>query len=164
MLLGNGERRGLVCRYLGRRSIMLDCNPVLFSCTYDIHGASAPAQVRYYWGSEQGSIDIGSQHYEVVKQGWLSGEWTLECGGQVIARALQPLFTRSFEVEHNGQELTLSPVLFSRQFDVSIGSQLIGTIGPTGVFTRRSLVQCDALSELMQIFCFWLVALTWRRD
>jgi hypothetical protein len=39
-----------------------------------------------------------------------------------------------------------------------------GSIRPIHLFTRRAVIECsDDVPELVQLFCFWLIALMWRR-
>ena len=51
-----------------------------------------------------------------------------------------------------------------RTFHISTAGTTQGTIRPAHPFTRRAFVECnDSVPELVQLFAFWLAALTWKR-
>jgi hypothetical protein len=146
---------------------MYSCIPEsFFNWNYRVEAAAAPvAAVSFNMFTEQGSIRCGGVEYAVRKNGWLSGEWTLELDGRVCARAVKmnPL-VRKFEVSENGSVFLLKKVLMSRAYEIFQGPRLIGSIGREGMFTRRAAIDCtDEISGPGQLFCFWLAVLTWRR-
>lgn len=139
-------------------------------CSWDFtaHGlSSGPAVIAYEWITEQGMIVVGKSCYDVKKHGLFSGHWTLELVGRVIAQAQKPsaLF-RSFEVSSDEVCFTLaaqSP--FQRAFEIVSEDRVVGSIVPAHAFTRRAVMECsDAISEHVQLFAFWLAALTWKRS
>jgi hypothetical protein len=116
--------------------------------------------------SEQGNVSLGGVTYDVVKKGLFSGEWSLQGQGEIVAAARKPsAMFRSFTVTFGGGGLTLqaqSP--FSRVFQLLNSERVIGEIRPAHPFTLRALMQCDDdVPQLVQLFAFWLVALSWRR-
>lgn len=116
---------------------------------------------------EQGGIRFAGLDYAVVKHGWLSGKWTLEHGEKVHAEAHKPRATcRAFQVHSGAPEIVLEArSAFTRSYEVSQDGVTVGTIRPIHAFTRRAVIECDpGIPELTQLFCFWLVALTWRRS
>jgi hypothetical protein len=147
---------------------MLTCLPKsLCSWDYRIRGAAAgDGAVTFNWLSEQGTISLGGVALNVLKQGWLSGKWTLESEAGAYAVAIKPsaLF-RSFDVEAGEQKFKVAAAsTFGRTFEITEAGRTLGTIRPAHPFTRRAFVECDAsVSELVQLFAFWLAALTWRR-
>jgi hypothetical protein len=147
---------------------MLTCLPQsLCNWNFRILGApSGEAGLTFNFFTEQGTISLGGAELTVRKHGWLSGEWSLERGGETYADARKPsAMFRSFELHCGDTELTVkarSP--FGRGFDLVAGGGVVGTIQPVHPFTRRATIECgDAVPELAQLFAFWLVVLTWRR-
>lgn len=147
---------------------MFTCLPrSLCSWDFRILGTSAePAAVTLHFLSEQGEIVYGPTRFAVRKHGWLSGHWSLESGERAYAEAQKrSAFVRAFEVREADTELTLraeSPL--TRRYEILSGGSLLGTISPAHPFTRRASIDCASqVSEPAQLFCFWLVALTWRR-
>jgi hypothetical protein len=147
---------------------MFTCLPQsMCSWDYLVRGAATgEATVTFNWLSEQGTISLGGVTLNVTKQGWLSGKWTLDSGMGAYATAVKPsaLF-RSFDLEAGEQKFKVAAAsTLGRTFEISAGGQTLGTIRPAHPFTRRAFVECDAsVSELVQLFAFWLTALTWRR-
>jgi hypothetical protein len=147
---------------------MLTCLPYgLCSWNYRVLGTTQGQAVVTFAGmSEQGGIDLGGRRFSIAKQGWLSGRWDLEGGGGVAATAakLSP-FSRSFEIRAGDLHLDLqAQSAFARPFDLRANGRIVGSICPVHPFTRRTLIECDpCVPELIQLFAFWLAALTWRR-
>jgi hypothetical protein len=105
--------------------------------------------------------------FEVRKYGMIDARWTLEKAGSVVAEATKPsALIRSFEVTRKNTFLVAraaSP--FTRVFELEADGMKVGHISPMHPWTRRAKMQCpDTLSEPMQLFTFWLVALLWRRS
>jgi hypothetical protein len=123
--------------------------------------------VAFNFFTEQGSITLGGDEFAIRKHGPLSGHWTLEQAGRSVADARKPnaLF-RSFDLEADGLQITVcASTPFTRNFDILSGRQRIGTISPAHMFTRRAAIDCaPEVPEVIQLFSFWLVALTWRRQ
>jgi hypothetical protein len=122
--------------------------------------------VEFNFFTEQGMIRMGPRTMQVVKHGPMSGRWTLEEAGQVVAEAQKPnAFFRSFELRAESTLFTVeaqSP--FVRAFDIRVEGRTVGTIRPAHPFTRRAFVECSPeVSEAGQLFSFWLAALAWRR-
>jgi hypothetical protein len=137
------------------------------SWNYLVRGPEAgDAIVTFNFLSEQGTIALGGVTLQVVKQGWLSGHWTLDTEAGPYAQAVKPnaLF-RSFNIDAGGQQFNVaaaSPI--GRTFNITADGQTLGTIRPAHPFTRRAFVECDSsVPELVQLFAFWLTALTWKR-
>jgi hypothetical protein len=147
---------------------MLTCLPTSL-CSWDFlvrDGARDVATLDFAFLTEQGTIHYKGMDYRIGKHGVLSGRWTLLLGSSPVATAQKPsaLF-RLFKV--TGEDTTLvlkafSP--FSRCFDIFSGSTPVGSIQPVHPFTRRAIVDCQpSVSILVQLYCFWLVVLLWRR-
>jgi hypothetical protein len=147
---------------------MLTCLPQsVCSWNYRVRGASAgEAAVTFNFLSEQGTIALGGVTLQVVKHGWLSGKWTLESGAGTYAVAVKPSsLYRSFDLDAGQMQFNLAAASpLGRTFNVTASGTTLGTIRPAHLFTRRAFVECDdSVPELVQLFAFWLTALTWKR-
>jgi hypothetical protein len=135
--------------------------------TYDVTGApEGPAEVVFNTFTEQGTLTLGREQYDVVKLGPGSGRWQLVHGGQVLAQAYKPsAFRRSFEIAGaSGEMLLQASSAWGRSFDLLRGPVTIGRIKPTSPFRRRATVNCDrSISAAEQLFLFWLAVQMWRR-
>lgn len=146
---------------------MLTCLPKsLCSWNFRVLGAAAgDAELTFNFLSEQGTIALGGLQFTVVKHGWLSGRWTLESGAGVYAEANKRTMIRSFQLQAGNLEFTAqaaSPL--TRCYEISSANAVRGTIQPVHPFTRRTIIECDSsVPELVQLFAFWLAALTWKR-
>ena len=147
---------------------MMTCIPdSIFTWGFQVKGAAeGPAALSFNFFTEQGAIRYGATEYAVQKHGWLSGEWTLENSGGVCARARKPNpLTRKFQIDEEGRTFLLKARIMGRSFDILQNESVIGSIQPAHIFTRRSTIDCGPeMSEPGQLFCFWLAALTWRRQ
>ena len=105
--------------------------------------------------------------YRLYREGMVSGDFVLERAGVVIARAMKPsAFRKRFELEVNGHSVSMKKLsLWRRGFGVFDGEQLVGSIAPAGLFTRRTIVTMpDDWAVALQLFLFWLVLLMWHRQ
>lgn len=147
---------------------MIQCLPKSI-CSRDFiaHGlTSGSATVEYNSFTEQGRIFCAGVMYEVRKHGVLSGHWTLERNGTVIADARKDsAMFRRFEISGESSHFTLraeSPM--GRAFEISSGNRALGSIRPAHPFTRRAnILGAETVPEHLRLFCFWLVGLLWRR-
>lgn len=146
---------------------VLTCLPLsLCSWNYRVLGAAGgEAILNFNYWTEQGTIDFDGVTYDIRKQGALSGRWTLESGGDVYAEAYKPsAMFRRFEITGGDANLVVeAQSAFRRSFSLIKGDMPVGSICPAHAFTRRATIECDGVSELDQLFAFWLVALLWRR-
>ena len=147
---------------------MFDCLPrSLFSRDFDVRGlSSGPAAVEFELFTEQGRILCAGEEYLIRKHGVFSGRWTLERGGAVVADARKvSAMSGRFEISGPSPLLTLRPVsLMGRSYEITSGYQVVGGIRPEHAFTRRTSVYCEgSVPESVQLFCFWLTAMMWRR-
>ena len=148
---------------------MLNCLPQsLCSWNYRVPATSSgTAELNFNFFTEQGSIFFDGGELEVCKHGFASGHWTLQSNGRTLmtGQKISPFF-RTFEVSASRRQLTVkAQSMFSRSFDILESDSVQGTIRPKHPFTRRAVIDCsDEVPELVQIFCFWLVVITWRRN
>jgi hypothetical protein len=155
---------------------MVTCLPTSI-CSWNYRVLGLPAgegTTEINWFSEQGRLSLGGATYEVVKHGPMSGEWTLENRGEIVATARKPsMLTRTAIVTFGEATLTVHAVSpFSRVFELLVGerdvhraaARVVGRVRPVHPFTRRGVMECDAaVPQLVQMFVFWLVAMSWRR-
>jgi hypothetical protein len=137
----------------------------IFGWDFDISG-TVSGLASFDWLGESGQIQVEGLRYEVVKQGWLSGEWTLERGGEVHARGVKTgVIGRTMEITGGGMTLTLQAhTPFGRGFDIDADGAHVGSVTPDHAFTRRATIDIARIvPPELQVFAFWLIALQWRR-
>jgi hypothetical protein len=137
----------------------------IFGWDFDLTGPVS-GLASFDWLGESGQIQVDGVLYQVVKQGWLSGEWTLERAGEVYARASKTgVFGRAMQIDGAGMTLTLNPhTPFTRSFDIDANGRCVGSVTPDHAFTRRATIDiARTVPAEMQVFAFWLIALLWRR-
>jgi hypothetical protein len=147
---------------------MIRCLPTSL-CSWDfvLQGDGQEALLEFNWLSEQGKITANGTEYDVCKHGVLSGNWTLESGGQAyLAAQKSSAFVCQFELTDTQSSYSLSArSMWGRSFELERDGDLLATISPDHLFTRRATIEtpaADADFELLA-FAFWLVALMWRR-
>lgn len=116
---------------------------------------------------EKGVLTVEGEAYRVYREGLMSGDFLLESGGSVLARAQKPsAWRRSFTIEHAGRTYTLRAAsLFRRAFTLSDGEAAIGRVSPEGILSRRAEVDLpDAWPLPLKVFVVWLAVLLWKRD
>ncbi|GEM_PF-1054188 len=149
--------------------MMLSCVPKsVFNWDYRIEGArSGPAELSINFFTEAGGIGLGPEHFDIRKQGWLSGRWTLEAEREPCSEANKPnpLVRRFVLTTPEGDYTLRAQNLFTRAFSIYHGEREVGTIQPSGLLARRASINClPSIPERTQLFAFWLVVLTWRRS
>ncbi len=147
---------------------MLTCTPrSIFSSDFKIEGADAgPASASFRFFGEQGEIFLAGATYMVRKHGLLSERWTLERNGEICAEAIKPSgLLRRFEIRSGGKLFALkAQSAMTRTYNVFSSDTVVGTIRPAHFFTRRAFVDCSpSVPGLLQLFAFWLAAITWQR-
>ena len=129
--------------------------------------AKPVANVEMNWWCEKGALTIDRTHYQMYREGWMSGDFVLERDGSVIARAKKPsAFLRKYVVRYRDREYALTPrSAFRRPFALLDGSQEIGAIQHTSAFTREAMADLpDAWPLPVRAFVIWLAMIQWRRD
>ncbi|MEM7758219.1 MAG: hypothetical protein AAF298_08855 [Cyanobacteria bacterium P01_A01_bin.40] len=131
-----------------------------------ISDSDVAVSVKFNFMSEQGNITLDSSYYD-IKHTWLSGKWSLESDGKVIAIAIKPNpLTRFFEISYNNRKLLVlrAESSFTRSFAIEQDNKFLGTIKPMHPFTRRATVDCSSSVPIpVQISLFWLTVLMWKR-
>jgi hypothetical protein len=115
---------------------------------------------------ERGVITIADVEHHVFRES-LVGDFVIERGGGVLARATKPsVFTNTMIVKHDGREYTLrKQSVWKRAFVLLEGERQIGSITPTGMWTRHATVDLPRQWPLhLQAFVMWLTLLLWKRE
>ena len=117
--------------------------------------------------SEQGSILIDDEYFNIKKHGVTSGKWTIQRDSEVAFTGTKPsAFRRSFIIEGMGKTYNLGPLsTFTRSMVFSCDGKVLALISPKHAFTRKAeieFVEPDTDFPAV-VFAFWLTILTWRR-
>ena len=147
---------------------MIRCLPTgVCSWNFIVEGAGHQASLEFNWFSESGVITVDGNRFEVIKNGMLSGEWSLARNGVEIARADKiSVFKRTFIIQRGLDEHILKPASpLGRRFVIERGYEHVARIAPDHAFTRRATINVEAQQYDHEIvfFAFWLVVLMWRR-
>jgi len=129
--------------------------------------AHTVASIDFNAWKEQGALTIDRTSYQMYREGWMSGSFLLERDGSVIARAERPsAFRRQFLIHYRDHEYALvTRSCFQRAFVLLDGSEEIGSVAPTGVFTRQATADLPENWPLpLRAFVIWLTMIQWRRD
>lgn len=147
---------------------MIRCTPAgIFSWDFRVSGEGHVAALEFNWLGEQGRITADGVAFEVRKHGIFSGHWTLDHNGmQIVSGQKSNVFTRTFDMQTPTGGLVLRAVSpFGRTFQIERSNDVIATITPDHVFTRRATIDIWNLDWDFATICFsfWLVVLSWRR-
>ena len=124
------------------------------------------AEVRLSSWRECGAIEIAGVEHKVSRRGML-GAFVVETGDSVVASAEKPsAFRGTFQIEYEAQHYTLrKESMWLRELVLYEGEREIGSIAPTGPFTRRARVGLpENLPLILRLFVIWLTMLLWKRD
>jgi len=125
------------------------------------------AQIDQSWWLEKGVLSALGVDHHVYREGVMSGDFILQRGGSVLARATKPsAFRRAFVLTYNETPYTLrAKSAFRRTFLLLDGTEQIGSIVPHGALTRRATVQLpDEWPFPVKAFAIWLTIILWKRD
>lgn len=131
-----------------------------------VRSGESLATITTHWLSEQGNFHLNEEEWNICKKSFLSGQWTLEKQSTILGNAdKKNVFSRTFEVAfENTHWLLKAKSAFGRGFEILQQGRQVGTIEPVHAFTRRSTIDCsDEVPIPLQLFCFWLAMITWRR-
>ncbi len=132
-----------------------------------LEGNARVASIYFNGWGEAGELIVEGFRYRVYRESPLSGTFILEEDDNSIAWAEKPnpLF-RVFSVNYGGNQYELkaeSP--FGKTFVLQEYEQLLGSIYPENVFTRRAIVDLpENIPLAVRIFMVWLVMILWRRQ
>jgi hypothetical protein len=113
--------------------------------------------------SEGGTIGLAGRTYAIAKQKIGLGQWTVTAGATTYAEAriTGQVISKMEITAPEGLLLAQAPP-FSRTYDFTLLEKKVGTIKPAHLLTRESTIDFSGnVSELTQVFCFWMAALKW---
>jgi hypothetical protein len=125
--------------------------------------------------SEKGIVTVEGVEHRVYREGVMSGDFVLERGGTVLARASKPsAFFNTFVLAYQGRQYTLEKksawgrafVLRSRLGEAgSVRETQIGSVVPAGAWTRKASADLpDDWPLPLRVFVIWLATVMWRRE
>ncbi len=139
----------------------------MFSSAYEVYsGPELLCTVDVGWFREAGSFLLGSRCYEIRREP-MWGAFVLTRGEVEFCRAKKPsALSRLFSVAYDGGVYELAAASpFQRKFVLRQAGQIIGTLAPVSVFSRKVDVELpEDLSRPVQVFLVWLVTTMWRRQ
>lgn len=117
---------------------------------------------------ERGAVRTGEGEWTIRREGVMRGDFLLEAGGAVVARATKRSpFLRAFQVETSAGDR------FTLEAESALGRTMLllregasaGEIRPLGPFTWRAAADLpDGLALPVKGFLLWLAVILWRRD
>jgi hypothetical protein len=116
---------------------------------------------------ERARLEVEDGTYDLHRERFCAGDFLLEGGGKLIARATKPKWYRcTLEVELPNRHLTLRKVSpWKRRFALFEGENQVGSVYPMGLFSRRTQIDLPNDWPLaIRGFLFWLVILAWKRE
>lgn len=123
-------------------------------------------KVNIRWTREAGAFQLGSDRFEVGREGWASGKFFVARDGTRIASARKPsAWSRRFEVRAAGRSYELAPrFVLSRTFDLKRAGLAVGSIRPDAWWSRKATAHLpEDLPLEVRVFLVWLVLLMWKR-
>jgi len=138
----------------------------IFSWDFHVyHGNTLLAVIDMAWLVEGGDFQYEEKAYYLKKEGMLSGNFSLESDGRVIAQAKKTPLVRCFEVENGVHHYSLAAASpFTRNFLLRQQEGIVGEIAPNHPLTRKCTINLpEDISVPTRLFMFWLVLLMWRR-
>ena len=138
----------------------------IFSWGFEVYNENTLlAVIDMAWLIEGGDFQYENSTYCLRKAGMLSGNFSLENDGHVIAQAKKTPLIRCFEVKNDYKDYILTAVSpFTRRFVLKQNEQVVGNITPNHPLTRKCVTNLpNDISVPSRLFMFWLVLLMWRR-
>ena len=116
---------------------------------------------------EKATLTIDGVEYRVSREGLVSGDFLLERGGTVLARATKPsAFWNTFIIHYMGREYTLRKAsMWRRTFILDDQGHEIGRIVPHSMWRRDGTATLPPDWPLpVRAFVVWLVIILWKRE
>jgi hypothetical protein len=113
---------------------------------------------------EGGSVRVGSDTWELRRQGWSSFRLVCDNVDEALARP-KGFFRTDFEISHAGRTYRLArQSVWRRAYTVLHDDVEVGSIEPTSVWTNAAAVRLpDTMPLQLQVFIVGVVAVQWRR-
>jgi hypothetical protein len=115
---------------------------------------------------EKADVLIGDVTHRVFRESMM-GDFVIERGGQVLARATKPsAFRNAFIVSYNEKLYTLrKKSSWRRAFVLLDDGRQIGSVSPDRVWTREATADLPRDWPMpIKAFVIWLVIVLWKRD
>lgn len=138
----------------------------IFSWGFQIYSDNVLlAVIDMSWLIEGGEFPYRNRTYYLRKKGMLSGNFSLESNGAIIAQAQKTPLWRHFEVQdHHEHYILAASSPMTRRFVLKQNERIIGDITPNHPFTRQCVINLpETISVPSRLFMFWLVLVMWRR-
>ena len=139
-----------------------------YSWDFDVVGGDRTlARLDLSCWREKADVRIEDVNHRVFRERAMSGDFVIERGGQVLARATKPsAFRQAFLVNFNGKTYSLHrPSVWRRAFALLDGEQQIGSVSPNSVWTRAATADHPRDWPMaIKAFVIWLVIILWKRD
>jgi signal transduction histidine kinase len=117
---------------------------------------------------EKGTLVVDGAEYRVSREGIMSGDFTLERHGSVLARATKPsAFRHTFIIKYDGREYVLRKKSIWRRAFVLLRNEdtEVGGVSPNSIWTRDATVSLpDEWPLAIKVFVMWLAIILWKRD
>lgn len=136
----------------------------LCSWDFSLEGENLHGETRINFFTENGTIRVNGEAFEVRKQGMLSGQWALEHHGETLVTAQkETAFTRTitFTAPGGAHRLQAESMVGRSMVLTSPGSTV--HIAPDHPFTRRAHLSGAGQDPRVTLFAFWLTILLWKR-
>ena len=140
-----------------------------FSWCFNIldENGSRVADISQQWFRERGEFYVGTECFDVQRDSFLNGEFSLRLNDEVLVTAKKTSpFVRAFNIQIGNDAYHLAAVNpFARRFVLTRAGQSLGEICPLHPFTRQATITFpEELPVAIRVFLFWLVLILWRRS
>jgi hypothetical protein len=139
-----------------------------YSWDFTIHeGGRQVADLDLSAWREKATLTIDGVEYRVYRERLMSGDFVLERGSTILARATKPsAFWNTFIVHYQGREHTLRKAsVWRRTFLLEDHGREIGRIVPHSMWRRDGTATLPADWPLpVRTFVIWLAIILWKRD
>jgi hypothetical protein len=148
---------------------MIDAVPRhFFSCNYLLsEGKEFLTELRlseWQW-RERGNFEIAGVRYELGRERFFRGDFTIFAERRVLVRATKPsIFHSCFQLQLFGRNFVLHQHLGGRPtFILFKSNREMGRVFQRSVFTRRACIELpDEWPIAIRVFIFWLALVIWN--
>jgi hypothetical protein len=116
---------------------------------------------------EKATLTIDDVEYRVYREGLMSGDFLLERGNTILARATKPsAFRDRFVMHYEGRDYMLRKAsVWRRTFVLEDADREIGRIVPHSMWRRDGTATLPAAWPLpLRTFIVWLAIILWKRE
>lgn len=116
--------------------------------------------------SEGCQFDIAGHEFVIKKSSFWKDAFQIVADGSPVCEVKRTFWSRRFEVIAAEQTWWLAPLgWFSRTYQLLVGQRQVGTIRPTGFFSRRRVAEfSDEVPPPVQVLAVFLVLIVARRQ